>query len=121
MGQRFTEEQARQFQREASERANDIQALRQILQQSGVDAGDLDDVVRRLRELESLGAFGDPQGVQELTAAALETLKKFEFELRKTLDQSSNALFLSGNEEVPASFRNLVEEYYKSLAKKGGR
>jgi len=120
-GQRFTAEQARQFRRELAERANDVQALRQALQQAGVNAQDLDEVVRRLRQLDSENAFGDPLGVQELTTAALEKLKKFEFDLRKKLDQSSNALFLNGNEEIPANFRNLVEEYYRSLAKKGGR
>ena len=120
-GQRFTAEEARQFRRELTERTGDLQQLRNALQQAGVDARDLDDVVRRLRQLDNENAFGDPLGVQELTAAALEKLKKFEFDLRKKLDTTSNALFLNGNEEIPAAFRNLVEEYYKSLAKKGGR
>lgn len=120
-GQRFTAEQMRQFQREFQERANDLQGLRQQLQQSGVPANDLDDVVRLLRQLSGDYAGRDPLGMQELTASALETLKKFEFELRKKLDQSSNALYLNGNEEIPSSFRDLVQEYYRSLAKKGGR
>lgn len=119
-GQQFSPEAIRQFRRELTERANDAQALRQALQQAGVQAKDLDEVVRQLRQLDSETAFKDPLGVQELTTAALETLKKFEFDLRKKLDQSSNALFLNGNEEIPANFRTLVEEYYKSLAKKGG-
>jgi hypothetical protein len=59
--------------------------------------------------------------MQEISAAALESLKKFEFDLRKKLDTSSNALFLNGNEEIPASVRSLVEEYYRSLARRGGR
>jgi hypothetical protein len=119
-GQQFSAEAIRQFRRELAERANDAQALRQALQQAGVPAKDLDEVVRQLRQLDSEAAFGDPLGVQELTNAALEKLKKFEFDLRKKLDQSSNALFLSPNEEIPANFKNLIEEYYKSLAKKGG-
>ncbi len=98
----------------------DAQALRQALQQAGVPAKDLEELVRQLRQLDNENAFRDPLGVQELTNAALETLKKFEFDLRKKLDQSSNALFLNANEEIPANFRNLIEEYYKSLAKKGG-
>lgn len=120
-GQRFTAEEARQFRRELSERTGDLQQLRQALQQSGVDARDLDEVVRQLRQLDNETAFGNPDGIQALTAAALEKLKKFEFDLRKKLDTTSNALFLNGNEEIPANFRNLVEEYYKSLAKKGGK
>jgi len=120
MGQRYSQEAIRQFRRELAERANDAQALRQALQQAGVATKDLEEVVRQLRQLDSETAFGDPLGVQELTHAALETLKKFEFDLRKKLDQSSNALFLNGNEEIPPNFLELVSEYYKSLAKKGG-
>ena len=119
-GQQYSAEAIRQFRRELVERTNDAQALRQALQQAGVAVKDLDEVVRRLRQLDNETAFKDILGVQELTNAALETLKKFEFDLRKKLDQSSNALFLNGNEEIPANFRTLVEEYYKSLAKKGG-
>jgi hypothetical protein len=116
----YSAEAIRQFRREIAERTLDAQALRQALQQAGVPTKDLEEVVRQLRQLDSETAFKDPLGVQELTNAALETLKKFEFDLRKKLDKSSNALFLNGNEEIPANFRNLIEEYYKSLAKKGG-
>ena len=121
MGQQYSAEAIRQFRREVAERTLDAQALRQALQQAGVPAKDLEEVVRQLRQLDSESAFRDPLGVQELTNAALETLKKFEFDLRKKLDKSSNALFLSGNEEIPPNFHKLVEEYYKSLAKKGGK
>ena len=120
-GQQYSGEAIRQFRRELQERAMDAQALRQALQAAGVPAKDLDEVARQLRALDNDAAFRDPLGVQELTNAALETLKKFEFDLRKKLDKSSNTLFLSGNEEIPANFKNLVEEYYKSLAKKGGK
>jgi hypothetical protein len=116
----YSAEAIRQFRRELAERANDAQALRQALQQAGVPAKDLEEVARQLRQLDSETAFKDPLGLQEITNAALETLKKFEFDLRKKLDKSSNTLFLNGNEEIPANFRNLIEEYYKSLAKKGG-
>jgi hypothetical protein len=116
----YSAEAIRQFRREVAERTLDAQVLRQALQQAGVPTKDLDEVVRQLRQLDSETAFRDPLGVQELTNAALETLKKFEFDLRKKLDKSSNALFLNGNEEIPANFRNLIDEYYKSLAKKGG-
>jgi hypothetical protein len=119
-GQQYSAEAIRQFRRELSERVMDAQALRQALQQAGVPAKDLEEVVRQLRQLDNDSAFRDPLGLQEITTAALETLKKFEFDLRKKLDKSSNALFLNGNEEIPANFRNLIEEYYKALAKKGG-
>jgi uncharacterized protein Smg (DUF494 family) len=120
-GQQFSPDQMRQFQREFAERATDLQGLRRELQQAGVQTDDLEDVVALLQRLAADNARGNPQGMQELTAEALQTLKKFEFELRKKLDQSNNAIYLNGNEEIPASFRSMVEEYYRSLAKKGGR
>jgi hypothetical protein len=113
-------EAIRQYRRELQERAADAQALRQALQNAGVPAKELEDVARQLRAMDNDSAFKDPLGVQELTNAALETLKKFEFDLRKKLDKSSNTLFLNPNEEIPANFKKLVDEYYKSLAKKGG-
>ena len=119
-GQQYSAEAIRQFRRELAERTMDAQALRQALQQAGVPAKDLEELVRQLRQLDNENAFRDPLGVQELTNAALETLKKFEFDLRKKLDTSSNALFLNANEEIPPNFPNLHEEYHKSLAKQGG-
>ena len=53
-----------------------------------------------------------------LQAAALDKLKKFEFNLRKKADGADQPLSLSGSDEVPAGFRTAIEEYYRALAKK---
>ena len=55
---------------------------------------------------------------RQLTAA---NLKRFEFDLRKKVGGDSQQLFLSGSDEVPPGFRQAIEEYYRSLAKKGPR
>ena len=55
---------------------------------------------------------------QEQLQAAVDHLKRFEFELRKKIGTDSQQLFLSGSDEVPVGFRQAIEEYYRSLAKK---
>ena len=51
----------------------------------------------------------------------IEGFKAFEFALWRDVEQQTGAEpRLEGADEVPAGFRALVEEYYRSLAK-GGR
>lgn len=116
----FSGDDVRQMRRQAREWSNDAQQLRQQLQAAGMNPKDLDQVMRDLAALDSDLAYSDPKGLQQLQAAALEHLKKFEFTLRKKIDGGSESLSLSGSDEVPAGFRQAIEEYYRALAKKGG-
>ena len=61
--------------------------------------------------------FADPRGLDELQAAAIDKLKKFEFGLRRKAD-GNDSLSLSGSDQVPDGFRQAIEEYYRSLARK---
>jgi hypothetical protein len=81
---------------------------------------DLDQIMRDLAALDSDLPYADPKGLQQLQAAALEHLKKFEFTLRKKMESGNESVSLSGSDEVPAGFRQAIEEYYRALAKKGG-
>jgi hypothetical protein len=84
-----------------------------------MDIKDLDQAIRDLRSLDSDQAFVDPSNLAALQAAALEKLKKFEFNLRKQTDSpGAQELSLSGSDEVPAGFRQAIEEYYRSLARR---
>jgi hypothetical protein len=74
--------------------------------------------MRDLRNIDTDQAFVDGASLQALQAAALDKLKKFEFSLRKKADGGDQRLSLSGSDEVPAGFRQAIEEYYRSLAKK---
>ena len=47
-----------------------------------------------------------------------EKLTKFEWDLRKRVDTSNDALYLSGSEEMPSSYKDLIEQYYRALSKK---
>ena len=107
----------RQLQRQLQEWQGDAQALRQQLQAAGVNPRDLDQVVRNLQGLNDR-SYEDLKGLEQLQAAAIEQLKKFEFDLRKRAEPAHDSLSLSGSDEVPAGFRQAIEEYYKALAKK---
>ena len=67
-----------------------------------VDAGDL----------VSLG-----QELAELQSAVSESLRRFEFDLRRKVEGEADDVRLTGSDDVPAEFKSLVEEYYRSLAK----
>jgi hypothetical protein len=120
----FTPEAVRQFQRELSERRGEAQGLREALREEGVDASRLDEVIGQMRRLERQTDFGDPRGLTELQAQIIQDLKEFEYGLRRQLiGDDGRELLLSGSEDVPSEYRELVEEYYRSLAegsRKGG-
>jgi len=98
--------------------------VRRQLQQAGIAARELqpvDEVVKALRALGDEKNYSDPQGLQQLFSTAMERFKALDFEIRKRVDTTSEQLFLSGSEDVPASFRALIDEYYRTLSKKGGK
>jgi hypothetical protein len=100
----------------------DAAELRRQLQAGGAGAADLraiDEVARALREGSSR-LDGDPRGLQELTASALETLRKLEFDLRKRTDPTSNELYLSGADDAPPQYRPMVSEYFRELSRQSG-
>jgi hypothetical protein len=107
--------QTRQF-------AEDARALRNQMQEAGASRQELqavDDVLKALQALDRAGASGDIAGLQQLSAAALQNMQKLELDLRRRVDTTSDQLFLSGSEDVPTTFRSLVDEYFRSLSKKG--
>ena len=50
--------------------------------------------------------------------AAHDHLKTFEFSLRRKLGENDTRVLLGRSGDVPAAFKQFVEEYYRSLAKK---
>jgi len=111
----------RQWRREYREWANDAEGLRRQLQASGVNPRDLDDIIRDLQKFDNDRLYVDPRGLELLQAAAIDKLKKFEFGLRRKADTNNESLSLSGSDQVPDGFRQAIEEYYRSLAKKQQR
>jgi hypothetical protein len=114
----FSAEDARQFGREMQARRGDAEELRRLLAQQGIQTGDLESLIARMRALEGQRAYDDPEEAERLQAAVIEGLKAFEFALRRRVDgPQGDQLRLGGSDEVPAGFRALVDEYYKSLAR----
>jgi hypothetical protein len=120
-GGSYSPEDIRQFRNELREWQADAQSLRQELTQAGIDARDLDAVLRDLRQLDNDRNFVDPRSLQALHAQALERLKQFEFSLRKNAEGGNQPLSLSASDEVPAGFRTAIEEYYRALARRSSR
>ncbi|RPJ65485.1 MAG: hypothetical protein EHM24_21830 [Acidobacteria bacterium] len=109
-------EQARQLRREARERGAEAEQLRRDLRGIGVEPRDLDRLIRELRALDTDQVYQDPTALARLQAQLLEGFRRFEFDLRRKLDAGGEVL-LSGAEDVPAEYRALVEEYYRTLAR----
>jgi hypothetical protein len=109
---------ARQLTREFRERRLAADSLLVELEREGLDAAELEDVVAELRRLESGRLFDDPTGLERLQSDVLERLKAFEFALRRrTEGESPNRPLVGAADQVPPRFRELVAEYYRSLAR----
>jgi hypothetical protein len=100
------------------ERLAEAQALRQELARQGRDVSELDERHPRLRSLEAGEPWNNAENVQRLQASLVDGIKQFEFGLRRDmLGTTRDRLFLSGTDEVPEGFREMVEEYYRRLAR----
>ncbi len=116
----LSDEETRQFRREFSQREGQVRDLRDRLSAAGVDATDLSAVLDAMRRLQRDGTYDDAAQVAALQDAILESLKRVEFDLRRTVEGTSQRrATLGGSDDVPDAYRKLVEEYYRKLA--GGR
>ena len=80
------------------------------------DVGDLGDVIEALQQLDDPRLYQDAEELARLQAYVIEGLKRFEYQLRRELEGESDDLFLAGGDEVPPEYRELIEEYYRSLS-----
>jgi len=112
---RLTPEDIRQLRNEARQYANEAQDLRGVLRGEKIDPRELDEIVNALRQLQDDRVYQNVEELARLQAFVADSLKRFEFGLRRQLDAKTGAIVLSGSDEVPESFRKLVEQYYRSL------
>jgi hypothetical protein len=116
---RFSAEDVRQFSRELRSQREVAEALRRNLAGTGVSAADLDRLIARLREMEAARTFDDPEELERLRGAVLEGIKEFEFGLRRQLGAvDRNGPVLGGSDDVPQAYRDLVNEYFRSLSRR---
>jgi hypothetical protein len=111
-------EEIRQYQRELRERIAETEALRRELRAQGRDVSQLDRLLGQLRGLGgALGSSADAGEIAGLRASVVEGFKAYEFALRRELEGGDKERLLLGRSgDVPAGFKQMVEEYYKALA-----
>lgn len=119
--QALSPDEIRQLARELGERRAEAEALRRDLRREGMDASDIEALVGRLRELEQGAAAMSPEELSRLQGAVVDGFKAFEFALRRMVEGDARQPLLGASDEVPPEYRRLVEEYYKSLARRGPR
>lgn len=111
-------ETVRQLQREAGERGREAEALRAELDRAGVSADGIDQVVRGFGALQRSDPYGDPRGLADLHRDLVERLREIDFALRRHFAAGDReGPRVEGSGEIPESYRALVEEYFRSLAR----
>lgn len=115
----YTGEDVRQYGRELRSQREAAEALRRELQGQGRNVENLTDLIEQLRNLEGARAFNDPDELARLRSAVVQGFKEFEFTLRRQLvGVEADRPALGGNENVPPGYRDMVNEYFKSLSRK---
>ena len=118
-GSRANAPDIRQLARELRAQQGAAESLRRSLAGTGTNTTDLDNAINRMRNLDAAKILGDPKALAQLRAGVVEDVKAFEFSLRRTLGApESSGPALGASDNVPAAYRDMVSEYFKSLAKK---
>ncbi len=108
----------RQLTREYRERQRDAEELRRELRGQGMNTGELDRAIQRMRALGMESTYEDQGEVNQLQSAVTESVKAFEFALRRAMNADEpTPPVLGADPQVPERFKALVEEYYRSLGR----
>ncbi len=109
---------ARQLRGEVQVRLRDARALRDAVREQGLPTTDLDQGIRYLEQLQQDRVTGDPKNLVALQDAALEALKRAEFDLWLRVGGGEGGRPAVGDaSRVPPRYRQMVEEYYKAIAR----
>lgn len=126
-GGRGGEEDLRQLERELRQRVEDAEALRRAMTgiggsergaPDGISPDRLDPALAALRGLSAERLSRDPRGMELLESEVLDSLRQFEFELRRSrFDGEDAGVAALGGERVPEAYREMVEEYFRALSR----
>ena len=112
---------ARQLGREAGERRMQAESLRDRLAEAGAPRESLESlegVIDRFQRLETLGIYGEPRALAELQRELTESLRELDFDIRRHFaTESREGPMVVGSGEVPEGYQDLVEEYFRALAR----
>jgi hypothetical protein len=115
---RFDNDGTRQFAREFRARRRAADSLRADLRALGVPTEELDRLLDQFRALDDAKTFGDVRGLDRLEEDLIAGLKELEFTLwRRFGAEGEQRPTLGASARVPPRYRELVEEYYRSLAR----
>jgi len=108
----------RQQQSELQQRLMDARDLGRLLDRSSTPAQNLDQVLQQLQRMTDSRRYNSAEGIASLRMA-IDKLHQVELDLARDLQRSlqNDKFFYAEDSEVPASYKKLVDEYYKSLAK----
>jgi hypothetical protein len=116
---RLSADDIRQFSREFRDQRQSAEQLKRELQEMGVDPSDLNRMIEQMRQLESGKNYDDPIALERLQQSLIEGLMAFEFARRRQVEGNDRGRpVLGASGDVPAGFRQMVDEYYRSLSKK---
>ncbi len=108
----------RQFAREFRVRRQAAESLRADLRAIGEETAPLDRVLQQFRQLDDQRTFEDAAALDRLERDLIAGLKEIEFALwRRFGDNSGQRPAAGATARVPPQYRELVEEYYRSLAR----
>jgi hypothetical protein len=115
---RFSNEDMRQLHRETQQRLMDAQELKQLLDRNSTQTQNLNRVIEGLRRLDSARDYSDPEEIARLKGA-IDLLRQVELDLSRDLSRlvQKDKYFYAEDSDAPSSYKKLVEEYYKALAK----
>jgi hypothetical protein len=118
IGARRNEEE-RQSNSELRQRLADAQQLRPLLDRNSTQMQNLDKVIDSLRRAGDYTNDGSPEQMARLKSA-LDYMQKVEFDLARDLERLNqrDQYFFAEDNEAPSDYQKLVEEYYKSIAKR---
>jgi len=120
-------EDLRQLDRELQQRIEDAEALRRAMTgigrsgqapPDGISPDRLDPALAALRGLSAERLSRDPRGMELLESEVLDSLRQFEFELRRSrFGGEDTGVAALGGERVPEAYREMVEEYFRALSR----
>ena len=108
----------RQLRRELDQRLTDAQELRRMLDRNSTEMENLDNVIESLRRAGDYQDYRNPDQIAKLKQA-IDYMRGVEFGLARNLDRlnQKEGYLLSEDNEAPAAYQKLVEEYYKAIAR----
>ena len=113
----------RQLTREWEQRLRDIQGIRDQLGRDSALYGQYGEIMDAIRRRMDEHLPGDPAEIEALTNDIILPLRSIELELSRELQLliGRENIRSAQEDEIPASYRELVEDYFRRLASESER